>query len=103
MRPARPRPRSPRPQQATWLNNYATALAKPGAKFTPTSVTVAPGNYGPVPVIIKAELLIAHNGSLDGYFQGSQQQLSTNTTHGTMFFSDGTPVGQHRDRPGRRR
>ena len=77
-------------QQATWLNNYAKALAKPSAKFTPTSVTVPPGNYGPVPVIIKAELLIAHNGSLDGYFQGSQQQLSTNTTKATMFFSDGT-------------
>ena len=77
-------------RQATWLNNYAKAMAKPSAKFTPTSVTVPPGNYGPVPVIIKAELLIADNGSLDGYFQGSDQQLSTNTTDGTMFFSDGS-------------
>ena len=77
-------------RQATWLNNYAKAMAKPSAKFTPTSVTVPPGNYGPVPVIIKAELLVADNGSLDGYFQGSDQQLSTNTTDGTMFFSDGT-------------
>ena len=48
------------------------------------------GNYGPLPVIIGAELAIASNGSLDGYLQGSQQQLSTNTTAGTMFFSDGT-------------
>ena len=48
------------------------------------------GNYGPVPVIITAELAIASNGSLDGYFQGSQQQLSTNTSMATMFFSDGT-------------
>jgi hypothetical protein len=77
-------------RQAAWLNNYATALAKPAAKFTPTSVTVPPGNYGPVPVIIKAELLAADNGSLDGYFQGSDQQLSTNTTDATMFFSDGS-------------
>jgi hypothetical protein len=77
-------------RQATWLNNYAKALAKPSAKFTPTSVTVPPGNYGPVPVIIKAELLTANNGSLDGYFQGSDQQLSTDTTDGTMFFSDGS-------------
>jgi hypothetical protein len=37
-----------------------------------------------------AELLIADNGSLDGYFQGSDQQLSTNTTDGTTFFSDGS-------------
>ena len=41
-------------------------------------------------MIIGAELAIADNGSLDGYFQGSQQQLSTNTTQATMFFSDGT-------------
>jgi hypothetical protein len=81
------------PQQATWLNNYAKALASSTAMITATTITVAPGNYGPVPVIIKAELLIAHNGSLDGYFQGSQQQLSTNTTQGTMFFSDGTLWG----------
>ena len=80
-------------QQATWLGNYATALAKSSAVFTPTSVTVPPGNYGPVPAIIRAELLIAHNGSLDGYFQGSDQQLSTNTTMGTMFFSDGSLWG----------
>jgi hypothetical protein len=77
-------------QQTTWLNNYAKALAAASAKFTPTSITVKAGNYGPVPVIIAAELAIAANGSLDGYFQGSQQQLSTNTTQATMFFSDGT-------------
>jgi hypothetical protein len=80
-------------QQMTWLNNYAKALAASSAKFTPTSITVKAGNYGPVPAIITAELAIANNGSLDGYFQGSQQQLSTNTTMGTMFFSDGTLWG----------
>jgi len=77
-------------QQMTWLNNYAKALSANSAKVTPTSITVKAGNYGPVPVIIAAELAIADNGSLDGYFQGSQQQLSTNTYMGTMFFGDGT-------------
>jgi hypothetical protein len=77
-------------QQMTWLNNYAKALSASSAKFTPTSITVKAGNYGPVPTIIAAEMAIADNGSLDGYFQGSQQQLSTDTTLGTMFFSDGT-------------
>ena len=91
--PGVPGSQVPSAQQATWLNNYAKALAKPGATFTPTSVTVPAGNYGPVPVIIKAEMLIAHDGSLDGYFQGSQQQLSTNTTNATMFYSDGSLWG----------
>ena len=83
----------PSSQQTIWLNNYAKALAASSAKFTPTSITAKAGNYGPVPVIIAAELAIANNGSLDGYFQGSQQQLSTNTTTATMFFSDGTLWG----------
>ena len=69
----------------TWLNNYAKALAASSAKFTPTSITVKAGNYGPVPVIIAAELAIAANGSLDGYFQGSQQQLSTIPPGGVFF------------------
>jgi hypothetical protein len=83
----------PSARQATWLNNYATALSKPSARFTPTVATTAPGNYGPVPLIVQAEMLIAHNGSLDGYFQGSDQQLGTDTTKGTMFFSDGSLWG----------
>jgi hypothetical protein len=77
-------------RQQTWLANFAKALSAKGSKITPTSISVPPGNYGPVPTIIAAELLAAHNGSLDGYFQGSQQQLSTNTYKATMFFSDGT-------------
>ena len=91
--PGVPGSQVPSAQQATWLNNYAKALAGSGAAFTPTSVTVPAGNYGPVPMIIKAEMLIAHDGSLDGYFQGSQQQLSTNTTNATMFYSDGSLWG----------
>jgi hypothetical protein len=80
-------------RQMTWLNNYTNALSASSARVTPTLIAVKAGNYGPVPVIIAAELAIANNGSLDGYFQGSQQQLSTNTTMGTMFFSDSTLWG----------
>lgn len=80
-------------QQAAWLDDYAKALADPSAKFTPTTATVTPGTYGPVPAIIQAEMLVAHDGSLDGYFQDSDQQLSTDTTKGTMFFGDGTLWG----------
>ncbi|WP_042365653.1 hypothetical protein [Streptacidiphilus neutrinimicus] len=80
-------------RQATWLNNYAKALGASGARFTPITATVPPGDYGPVPVIIQAEQRIASNGSLDGYFQGSDQQLTTDTTMGTMFFGDGTLWG----------
>ena len=76
--------------QRTWLGSYLKALTSSSAKITPTSISVPPGNYGPVPLIIAAELRAAHNGSLDGYFQASQQQLGTDTYQATMFFSDGT-------------
>jgi hypothetical protein len=77
------------PQQ-TWLANFAKALTAKSAKVTPTSISVPTGTYGPVPAIITAELRAAHNGTLDGYFQSSQQQLSTDTYKETMFYSDGT-------------
>jgi hypothetical protein len=77
-------------QQQTWLNNYLKALTASGATITSTSVSVPTGDYGPVPVIVQAELTLSSTGALDGYFQGSQQQLSTNTSMATLFFSDGT-------------
>jgi hypothetical protein len=81
------------PTQQTWLNDYLKALSGSRAHVTSTRATVPPGNYGPVPVIVNAELVAAHNGSLDGYFQGSDNQLSTDTTMGSMFFSDGSLWG----------
>jgi hypothetical protein len=77
-------------QQQTWLNNYLKAISASSAHITATSISVPAGDYGPVPVIVQAELVLASTGGLDGYFQGSQQQLSTNTSNGTLFFSDGT-------------
>jgi hypothetical protein len=77
------------PQQ-TWLNNYLTAISAPSAQITATTISVPAGDYGPVPAIVHAELVLANTGALDGYFQSSQQQLSTNTSDGTLFFSDGS-------------
>ena len=50
LRPARPVDQVASSRQMTWLNNYAKALSGSSAKFTPTSITVPAGNYGPVPV-----------------------------------------------------
>ncbi len=76
--------------QQHWLANFAKALTARSARITPTSITVPPGDYGPVRELVTAELLAAHSGALDGYLQGSQQQISTDTYQGTMFFSDGS-------------
>ena len=75
-------------QQTAWLNAYSDALAKGAVENG--KITVAPGDYGPVPVLVQAELTIALNGSLDGYLHGGAAQISTNPYKATMFYSDGT-------------
>jgi len=79
-------------QQNKWLTAYSDALGK--GKVANGTITVAPGDYGPVPVIVQAELSIALNGSLDGYLLGSSSQINTNPTDATMFYSDGTVWSQ---------
>jgi len=79
--------------QQDWLNAYSKALGDNSAKVTPTSISVAPGNYGPVPIIVTAELNLANTGALDGYFSSDATQVSTDRTKATMFFSDGTLWG----------
>lgn len=75
-------------RQARWLKNYTAALAKGSASNG--RIRVAPGDYGPVPTLVQAELTIARNGALDGNFHTSTAQLTTNPYQATMFFSDGT-------------
>ena len=76
-------------QQAGWLKAFTAALAKGTADNG--RLTVSPGNYGPVPTLVQAELSIARTGALDGYLaSNSGTQLSTNPYKSTMFFSDGT-------------
>lgn len=75
-------------QQAKWLKAYTDALAK--GSVLNGQVTVAPGDYGPVPTLVQAELGIARSGALDGFLRNTPNQLDTNPFKATMFFSDGT-------------
>ncbi len=79
-------------QQGKWLSDYSDALGK--GKVENGQITVDAGDYGPVPIIVQAELSIALNGSLDGYLLGSAQQINTNPTNSTMFFGDGAVWSQ---------
>lgn len=75
-------------QQATWLKGYSDALAK--GTVGAGKITIAPGDYGPVPTLIQAELSIALNGALDGYLRNGANQINTDPYKATMFYSDGT-------------
>jgi len=79
-------------QQTKWLTAYSDALGK--GSVTNGQISVAAGDYGPVPVIVQAEMNIALNGSLDGFLQSSAQQITTNATLATMFYSDGAVWSQ---------
>ncbi len=78
-------------QQATWNANYATALAAtdPAPVVTGTSVTLASGDYGPVPVLMSEELALAESGGLDGMLT-SKGFYGTDYTQPLLFLADGT-------------
>lgn len=75
------------PRQQKWLTAYAAALGK--GHVVNGRISVAPGSYGPVPELVQAELKIASNGSLDGYLATGRNQLATDATKATLFYSDG--------------
>ena len=78
-------------RQSAWLAAYTTALAK--ATISNGQITIAPGNYGPVPVLVQAELTMARNGALDNYLLSSSNQIQTDPTKATLFYSDGALWG----------
>jgi hypothetical protein len=75
-------------QQQTWITNYTDALAN--ATVTNGAVTVATGDYGPVPALMSSELKLAQNGSLDGILLTSPGRFyQTNYTAPLLFMGDG--------------
>ena len=75
-------------QQQAWLTAYSDALAK--ATFDNNTITVATGDYGPVPVLMQKELTLAQGGSLDGILMaGSGTFFQTNYSAPLLFLGDG--------------
>jgi len=75
-------------QQQAWLTAYSDALAK--ATFDNNTITVAAGDYGPVPVLMQKELTLAQGGSLDGILMaGSGTFFQTNYSAPLLFLGDG--------------
>jgi hypothetical protein len=75
-------------QQAAWTTAYTNALnkAKVGAG---ESVTIPPGNYGPVAPMMSALLGMAQSGGLDGALLTSRQFYQTDYTKPLMYMADG--------------
>ena len=74
-------------QQQTWLTNYSTALAD--ATVVSDQVTVASGEYGPVPDLMTGMLGLARTGALDGLLLSSGTLYQTDFTRPLLFMGDG--------------
>jgi len=85
-------------QQGKWHDAYATALKD--AKVTDGKVTVAVGDYGPVPGLLARLVLLGQTGALDGLLLSSNHFYQTDYTKPLLFINDGGYVasvaqGQH--------
>ncbi len=74
-------------QQQTWLTNYSTALAD--ATIANDEVSVASGEYGPVPDLMAGLLGLARTGALDGLLLSSGNLFQTDFTRPLLFMGDG--------------
>ena len=79
---------APAKTQTGWTSAYETALGK--ATTTPSgSISVKPGNYGPLPTMMGSLLTFAQSGGLDGALLTSKQFYQTDYTKPLLFMADG--------------
>lgn len=74
-------------QQSTWLTNYTTALGNATVDDS-GNVTVANGDYGPLPVMMGTLLGLARSGGLDGLLLQSDRFYQTDYTRPLLFLGD---------------
>ncbi|HMJ38223.1 MAG TPA: hypothetical protein VK606_01585 [Verrucomicrobiae bacterium] len=78
-------------QQAGWLDSYTKALA--AATVSDGKVSVASGDYGPLPVMMSNLLGIAQSGGLDGLLVINGRFYQTDYTQPLLFMGDGEYLG----------
>jgi hypothetical protein len=79
-------------QQAAWLDAYRKALAS--ATVSNGAVTVTPGDYGPVGVMMDGMLRLGRSGLLEGAFAAdgnSYYPYTFDVTKALLFFSIASP------------
>jgi len=74
-------------QQSKWHDAYAKALKD--AKVANGQITVATGDYGPVPQMMTRLLQLAQTGALDGLLLSSDHFYQTDYTKPLLFMTDG--------------
>src|SRR6516164_2206520 len=80
-------------QQNKWATNYLNAAPK--IKFAGGVPVLPPGSYGPVPVMLAAQLALAQSGAIDADLIAQRQFYGTDYTMPLLFLADG---GYYNDR-----
>jgi hypothetical protein len=75
-------------QQTAWTDAYTKALGNAKAN-SDGSISVASGDYGPVPTMMTSLLSFAQSGGLDGALLTSKQFYQTDYTKPLLFMADG--------------
>jgi hypothetical protein len=73
--------------QAKWLDNYTKSLAD--ATVKDGKVSVANGEYGPLPVMMSNLLGVGQSGGLDGLLTVNGRFYQTDYTQALLFMGDG--------------
>jgi hypothetical protein len=79
---------APAKTQSGWAEAYGKSLEKAKVAANGT-VSVAAGEYGPVPTIMNSLLALAQSGGLDGDLLTSRQFFQTDYTKPLLFMADG--------------
>ena len=80
---------APAKLQTAWTDAYTKALGNAKANAD-GSISVAPGRYGPVPIMMNSLLTYAQSGGLDGALLTSKQFYQTDYTKPLLFMADGS-------------
>jgi hypothetical protein len=78
-------------RQQRWTGDYANVLAH--ATFKAGTITLKPGNYGPVPTMMQGLLTQAESGGLDGALVSGSGFYQTDYTRPLLFLADGSYLG----------
>ena len=74
-------------QQNKWATNYLNAAPK--ITFAGGVPVLPPGSYGPVPVMLAAQLALAQSGAIDADLIAQRQFYGTDYTKPLLFLADG--------------
>ena len=74
-------------QQNKWATNYFNAAPK--VKFVNGVPVVPAGDYGPVPVMLASQLILARSGAIDTDLLAQRQFYGTDFTKPLLFLDDG--------------